>query len=62
MNYVKHDIVFDKGTYCWIVIDYLYDHVNRRTISSIHGRECVRAMMYDCHDPLVVSLTCHDML
>ncbi|XP_050939366.1 secreted RxLR effector protein 161-like [Cucumis melo] len=33
------------------------NHVNRRTISVIHGREYVNAMMYDRRDPLVVYLT-----
>ena len=40
-----------------LLIIFIIDHVNRRTISVIHGREYVNAMMYDRHDPLVVSLT-----
>ena len=40
-----------------LLIIFIIDHVNRRTISVIHGREYVNAMIYDCHDFLVVSLT-----
>ena len=45
-----------------LLIIFIIDHVNRRTISVIHGREYVNAMIYDCHDFLVVSLTWHNML
>ena len=40
-----------------LLIIFIIDHVNRRIISMVHGREYVNAMIYDCHDSLVVSLT-----
>ena len=39
-----------------LLIIFIIDHVNRRTILVIQGREYVNAMMYDRHDSLVVSL------
>ena len=60
MNYVKHDIIFDKDTCCYVgplLIIFIIDHVNGRTISVINERKYVNAMMYDRHDSLVVSLT-----
>ena len=45
-----------------LLIIFIIDYVNRRTIFVKHGREYVNAMMYDRHDSLVVSLTRHDML
>ena len=65
MNYVN------QPGYCLLIktlivepllIIFIIDHVNRRTISVTHGREYVNAMMYDRHDFLVVSLTRHDIL
>ena len=40
-----------------LLIIFIIDHVNRKTISVIHGREYVNAIMYDHYDSLVVSLT-----